>query len=173
VIDIEEKLASLKARSAYPGCPAMKSIKELERIFDIGFPQAYRTLLTSYPGGIFFDATVLSRFPKSGPLGDQFDVNMFYGVCGGDYDILKINEMFSESLGGSKIAIAESSGGNQICIEKNTGAIFFFHHEAVNYEAEYMSVSDDFTSFMTGLYLGNDDIGSLDGIIEGESFLDF
>jgi hypothetical protein len=78
----------------------------------------------------------------------ETDVQFFYGITEGVYDLFDNYNVFKERIPKGSIPIGTDSTGNQILLELDSNKIFFFDHET---EETHLS-SLNFVEFLNSLY---------------------
>jgi hypothetical protein len=169
------KFVELGARpfGAERSADALGELARVEQQLGVKLPQDYRDYLIAYAAPILFEHGAKFRPDERTPLADHAgfqSLEILYGPVAGEQGLVHKNQQYREQLA-EHITIGEAPGGNQICLSRS-GAIYFWHHEAAEGTAFYR-IAPSFGDFVARLVADEGEIGSTEGVIESESWLDF
>ena len=135
---------------------------------------SYREILLKFGGAIVFDKGAKFRSDERSTLndkdGDQ-NLEVLYGLGKGKNCIEQKIAQYAGELPASFVPIGESSGGNLICAAGD-GTVHLWDHESQRNERTWR-IAASVEEFLMRLEPDDSGIGSTEGIIESESFLDF
>lgn len=83
----------------------------------------------------------------------------------------QVHLQYAVELPASFVPVGESSGGNLVCVDGN-GVVHLWDHESQRNERTWR-IADSIDEFLKRFEPDDSGIGSTEGIIESESFLDF
>jgi hypothetical protein len=170
---INSKIQELGARLIGEKVAAVGSIpKEIEYCFKVS--PTYRGLLQAIGGAVVFDKGAKYRPEKPTPLTRHDGYNsleLLFGTGSGEHSISQKIEDYKEQLPLSMVPFGEAPGGNLLCVDKSC-QVFLWDHESLEDEQPHR-VATSLDNFVANLEADNAPIGSTDGIIESQSFLDF
>jgi hypothetical protein len=149
---------------------------EIEAALQVVLPSSYSRVLEKYGTSITFDNEVLFKPEElSGWEGKDgtLDLVGLYGLARDDRGLSTANAAYGSQIPSTCIVIGESSGGNQLCLDRQSLGILFWDHEAESEGRSTYLVSNSFEDFINRLQRGDNQVGSTEGIIADESFLDF
>lgn len=148
------------------------AIKSAEQFLPIS--DSYRELLLTFGGAVVFDYGAKFASDEKSPLNDKDgyqSLEILYGLGNEKNSIEQKAVQYAGELPTSFVPIGESSGGNLICVAGD-GTVHLWDHESQRNEGTWRIAAsiDEFVNRLKPDDLG---IGSTEGIIESESFLDF
>lgn len=138
------------------------------------FSDSYREMLLTFGGAVVFDNGAKFASDEKSPLNDKDgyqSLELLYGLGSGRNSIAKKVAQYAGDLPGSFVPIGESSGGNLICVAGD-GSVHMWDHERQRNEVSWR-IAASIDEFMNRLKPDDSQIGSTEGILESESFLDF
>lgn len=135
---------------------------------------SYRETLLGFGGAVIFENgakfTCDERSPLNGKDGFQ-RLEVLYGLGNAENSIEEEASRYAGELPASFVPVGESSGGNLVCVDDN-GVVHLWDHESQRNERTWR-IADSVDEFLKRLEPDDSRIGSTEGIIESESFLDF
>ena len=142
----------LKIEEPFPKITEIQ-INELERYLNCILIKEYKAFLLRNNGG----RPNKNLFRTSN--GEyETDVQFFYGINGGVYDLKTNFDVFKERIPKQRIPIGTDSLGNQILLDLEKGNVLFFDHEQ---ETETF-ISDSFNLFLNELFLPEETVNDFD-----------
>ena len=168
-----EKLSQLEARlfGDKPSDlePAIKSVEQILPVSD-----SYRELLLAFGGAVVFDKGAKFTPDEQSPLNDKDgyqSLEVLFGLGNGKGSIEQKAKQYAGELPASFVPIGDASGGNLICVDGN-GVVHLWDHESQRNEGTWR-IATSMDELLRRLEPDDSEIGSAEGIIESESFLDF
>jgi len=149
-----------------------QAIKSAEQILTVS--DSYRDVLLTFGGAIVFGNGAKFTCDEQSPLNDKDgyqSLEVLYGLGNGKNSIEKKAAQYADELPASFVPIGEASGGNLICVDGG-GAVHLWDHESQRNEGTWR-IATSVDEFLKRLKPDDSGIGSTEGIIESESFLDF
>jgi SMI1-KNR4 cell-wall len=135
---------------------------------------SYRDLLIAVGGGIVFDKgaryvpETVTPFTKA----DGYNsLELLYGLGNEQYSLTHKILEYNEQLPQFVIPIGEAPGGNLLCVNQS-GSVLLWDHESP-LDGKLWHVATSLESFIERLEPDESKLGSTEGIVESESFLDF
>ncbi len=129
------------------------SLNTIENELQTRLPKTLVSILTKMGGGIYFSAKY--KPDVRSPLSDSEGYNsldFLYGLTDDDNGVLAKNRTYGrEQIPDTYITVGESSGGDQLCIEKNSGKVYYWHHEALSEDKMFYLVASSFDDFLSRL----------------------
>lgn len=147
-------------------------INSVEQVLPLS--NSYREMLLTFGGAVVFDNGARFVSDEESPLKDKFgyqSLEVLYGLGNGKNSIEQKAAQYAGELPASFVPIGESSGGNLICVAGD-GAVYLWNHEGQRNEGSWR-IAASIDEFVNRLESDDSEIGSTEGIIESESFLDF
>jgi hypothetical protein len=147
-------------------------IKSAEQVLPIS--DSYREMLLTFGGAVVFENGAKFALDEKSPLNDKDgyqSLEVLYGLGNGKNSIEQKAAQYAGELPASFVPIGESSGGNLICVAGD-GAVYLWDHEGQRNEGTWR-IAASIDEFVNRLEPDDSEIGSTEGIIESESFLDF
>jgi hypothetical protein len=149
-----------------------QALKSAEQI--VPMPLSYREILLEFGGAIIFDNGAKFTCDEHSPLSDKNgykSLEVLYGLGNSKNSIEQKASQYEGQLPPSFVPIGESSGGNLVCVN-GTGSVHLWDHESQQSEGTWR-IAASIDEFLKRLEPDDAGIGSTEGIIESESFLDF
>ena len=149
-----------------------QSLSRVERLMPL--TPRYRQILATFGGAIVFDNGARyrpeTRTPLTKPDGHN-DLEILYGLGVDPHSLEDALSKYRDELPPSLMPVGEAPGGNLICVN-DEGAVFLWDHESDRTEVVW-TIARSLDEFVDNLEPSDAPIGTTDGIIESESFLDF
>jgi len=148
------------------------AIKSAEQVLPIS--DSYREILLAFGGAVIFENGAQFKSDEPSPLNDKNGLQrleVLYGLGNAENSIERETLRYHGELPTSFVPIGESSGGNLICVDGD-GAVHLWDHESQRDEGTWR-IAASIDEFVNRLEPDDSEIGSTEGIIESESFLDF
>lgn len=148
------------------------AIKSAEHLLTMS--GSYREILLAFGGAIVFDNGAKFTSDEQSSLSDKdgyLILEVLYGLGKDKNCIDQKAAQYAGELPASFVPLGESSGGNLVCVDGN-GVVYLWDHESQRNE-EPCRIADSVDEFLKRLEPDDSRIGSTEGIIESESFLDF
>jgi len=149
-----------------------RAIKSAEQILPIS--GSFREILLTFGGAVVFDNGAKFTSDEQSPLNDKdgyLNLEVLYGLGKDKNCIEQKAAQYAGELPASFVPVGESSGGNLVCVDGN-GVVHLWDHESQRNERTWR-IADSVDEFLKRLEPDDSGIGSTEGIIESESFLDF
>ncbi len=134
----------------------------------------HKEVLMAFRGAVVFDQGAKFTTDEQCPLNDKKgyqSLEVLYGLGKGKNSIEEKVSQYVGELPPMIIPIGEAPGGNLICVDK-AGAVYLWDHESQRGEGLWR-IASSIDAFIGRLEPNNTELGSIDGIIKSESFLDF
>ena len=170
---IVERFIVLRAKPMSTEIKERFDLEFVERALGSRLPDGLRILLLKFVDPIIFDADVSFRPAERSRWEDTnglLSLEILYGLTDDDWSLIKMNDTYRGRIPSEFIAIGDAGGGNQICLDTATGRVLFWDHEARS--GGLSTIAESFDEFSSALFI-KDRPGRAEGVIEGESFLDF
>jgi hypothetical protein len=168
-----EKLSQLGARLLGEKPSDLElAIKSAERVLPMS--DSYREMLLTFGGAVVFDNGAKFTSDEQSPLNDKDgyqSLEVLFGLGNGKNSVEHKIAQYADELPASFVPIGEASGGNLICVGSD-GAVHLWDHESQRNEGTWR-IATSVDEFLRRLEPDDSGIGSTEGIIESESFLDF
>lgn len=126
------------------------------------------SILENFSGGIVFESGAKFKSPLKLPKSDKqgfVDLVILYGTAEDSNNIFLANKMYQSQIGKDFYVFGESSGGDQFCINRQSGEVFYWHHEAKTYDLSMFKIASSISDFIEHLVPDNEDSGRGSGII--------
>ncbi|ODA36642.1 hypothetical protein A6X21_15825 [Planctopirus hydrillae] len=149
-----------------------EAIKSAERV--VPMTPNYREILLEFGGAIWFDhgARYKPHTPNPFTKKDGYNnLEILFGLGNDKNSIEQKASQYKDELPPSFVPIGESSGGNLVCVNSDA-SVHFWDHESQRNEGTWR-IAASIDEFLKRLEPDDSGIGSTEGIIESESFLDF
>ncbi|MBU3059663.1 SMI1/KNR4 family protein [Pseudomonas indica] len=125
-------------------------------------------ILAQFDGAIVFENGAKFKSPLALPKSDKqgfVDLVIIYGTAEDSNNIFLVNKMYQDQIGKDFYVFGESSGGDQFCINRQSGEVFYWHHEAKTYDLSMFRIASSIVEFIEHLVPDNSDSGKSSGII--------
>ena len=135
---------------------------------------SYREILSAFGRAVVFENGANFTTDEPTPLSDKngyLSLDLLFGLGDGKNSIHRKTAQYAGELPSSYIPIGESSGGNLVCVDGN-GVVNLWDHESQRNEGTWR-IAASVDEFLSRLEPDDSGIGSTEGIIESDSFLDF
>ncbi len=149
-----------------------EAIKSAERV--VPMTPNYREILLEFGGAIWFDhgARYKPHTPNPFTKKDGYNnLEILFGLGNDKNSIEQKASQYKDELPPSFVPIGESSGGNLVCVNSDA-SVHLWDHESQRNEGTWR-IAASIDEFLKRLEPDDSGIGSTEGIIESESFLDF
>jgi len=138
----------MKLKNSF-GIISEDQLLELEDSLGKVLPKEYKDFLLRSNGGRPNPNTFKTKNDEH-----ETDIQFFFGITEGTYNILDKHLLLESRLGPGRLAIANDSLGSHITIDLKSGEIYFFDHET----EEFHLVSETIDKFINSLYALDEDI---------------